>query len=61
MSPAYLEISKVTSNVSWDMLAAAFQDAEQALLRLAGGEEMTAGARAFMEKRKPDFRRFRKS
>lgn len=60
MSPAYLEVSKVTSNVWWDMLAPAFQHAEQALLRLAGGEEMTEGARAFMEKRKPDFRRFRK-
>jgi 1,4-dihydroxy-2-naphthoyl-CoA synthase len=34
--------------------------ARQSLLRLAGGEEMTEGASAFMEKRKPDFRLFRK-
>lgn len=61
MSPAYLEISKVTSNVCWDMLARAFQHAEQALLPIAGDEEMTEAARTFMEKRKPDFRRFRKS
>lgn len=58
-SPAYLEISKITSNVWWDMLTPAMEAAKQALLRLAGGEEMTEGASAFMDKRKPDFRRFR--
>lgn len=58
-SPAYLELSKVTSNVWWDMLAPAMAHAQQTLLRLAGGEEMTEGASAFMAKRKPDFRRFR--
>jgi 1,4-dihydroxy-2-naphthoyl-CoA synthase len=30
------------------------------LLGLAGGEEMTEGATAFMEKRKPNFRQFKK-
>lgn len=59
-SPAYIELSKVTSNVWWDMLAPAMAHAQQTLLRLAGGEEMTEGAGAFMEKRKPDFRKFRK-
>ncbi|MGH6714017.1 MAG: enoyl-CoA hydratase-related protein [Bradyrhizobium sp.] len=59
-SPAYLELSKVTSNVWWDMLAPAMNHAQQTLLRLAGGEEMTEGASAFMAKRKPDFKRFRK-
>jgi dihydroxynaphthoic acid synthetase len=59
-SPAYLELSKITSNVWWDMLTPAMEHAMQTLLRLAGGEEMTEGATAFMEKRKPDFSRFRK-
>ncbi len=58
-SPAYLELSKITSNVWWDMLAPAMMHAKQTLLRLAGSEQMTEGASAFMQKRKPDFRRFR--
>jgi enoyl-CoA hydratase/carnithine racemase len=58
-SPAYLELSKVTSNVWWDMLLPAFNHAEQTLFRLAGGEEMLEGTRAFMGKRKPDFKQFR--
>jgi 1,4-dihydroxy-2-naphthoyl-CoA synthase len=36
------------------------EHAKQAMLRLAGGAEMTEGASAFMAKRKPDFRQFRK-
>ena len=59
-SPAYLELSKITSNVWWEMLGPAMDHAKQTLLRLAGGPEMTEGASAFMEKRKPDFRQFRK-
>jgi len=59
-SPAYIELSKISSNVWWDSLAPAMEHAKQVLLRLAGGEEMTEGASAFMQKRKPNFRRFRK-
>lgn len=59
-SPAYLEVAKVSSNVWWDMLTPNMEQSRQALLRLAGGPEMTEGAGAFMEKRKPDFRQFRK-
>lgn len=59
-SPAYLEVTKMSSNVWWESLAPTIEMAKQSLLRLAGGEEMTEGASAFMEKRKPDFRRFRK-
>jgi 2-ketocyclohexanecarboxyl-CoA hydrolase len=58
--PAYIELSKITSNVWWDMLAPAMEHAMQTLIRLAGGEEMTEGASAFIEKRKPDFSRFRR-
>jgi dihydroxynaphthoic acid synthetase len=59
-SPAYLEVSKMCSNVWWESMMPTMELARQSLLRLAGGEEMTEGASAFMEKRKPDFRRFRK-
>jgi 2-ketocyclohexanecarboxyl-CoA hydrolase len=59
-SPSYLEVTKVTSNIWWDMLAPAYSHAQQALLRLAGSPEMHEGASAFMEKRKPNFRQFRR-
>jgi 1,4-dihydroxy-2-naphthoyl-CoA synthase len=59
-SPAYLELTKITSNIWWDMLQPAMEHAKQTLLRLAGGAEMTEGASAFMQKRKPNFRQFRK-
>lgn len=58
-SPAYLELSKISSNVWWDALTPSMEAAKQALFRLAGGEQMTEGATAFLEKRKPDFSRFR--
>lgn len=58
-SPAYLELSKISSNVWWDTLTPSMEAAKQALFRLAGGEQMTEGATAFLEKRKPDFSRFR--
>ena len=59
-SPAYLELTKVTSNVWWDMLQPGMEHAKQALLALAGGEQMTEGASAFMQKRKANWRQFRK-
>jgi naphthoate synthase len=59
-SPSYLEVSKIMSNIWWDNITTGMEHAKQAMLRLAGGPEMTEGASAFMEKRKPDFRKFRK-
>lgn len=59
-SPAYLELSKIGSNVWWDMLTPAMEAAKQSLFLLAGGPQMTEGATAFLEKRKPDFNQFRK-
>ena len=59
-SPAYLETTKICSNAWWDSMAATMEHAKHILLRLAGGEEMTEGATAFMEKRKPNFRQFRR-
>jgi enoyl-CoA hydratase/carnithine racemase len=60
-SPVYLELAKASSNTWWDMMQSAYTHGEQLLMRTAGSEQNLEGARAFMEKRKPDFRRFRKS
>jgi 2-ketocyclohexanecarboxyl-CoA hydrolase len=59
-SPVYLELAKASSNVWWDMMQSAYTHGEQMLMRTAGSEQNLEGARAFLEKRKPDFRRFRK-
>ena len=48
-NPAYLDVSKITSNILWDMLTPAMEHAKRALLQLASGEETTEGASAFME------------
>ncbi|MBX3563530.1 MAG: enoyl-CoA hydratase/isomerase family protein [Sphingomonas sp.] len=58
-SPAYLEVTKISSNVWWDMMRPHFNHAGQALMRMAGHPEMIEGATAFMEKRPPDFQQFR--
>jgi 2-ketocyclohexanecarboxyl-CoA hydrolase len=58
--PSYIEITKICSNVWWDSLTPTMEHAKQAMLRLAGGPEMTEGATAFMEKRKPNTRQFRR-
>lgn len=59
-SPTYLEITKVTSNVWWDMLAPSFSHAGLLLAEVAGCPEMIEGASSFLGKKKPDFRRFRR-
>ena len=59
-APSYIELTRVASNVWWDSLISTMEHAKLALLGLAGREEMTEGATAFMEKRKPNFRQFRK-
>lgn len=58
-SPLYLELAKASSNVWWDLLQSAYSHGEQLLMRTAGSEQNLEGARAFMEKRKPNFRQFR--
>lgn len=60
-SPAYLEMSKIGANVWFDMLMPSFELAKLTMTRMAGCDEMTEGATAFMEKRKPDFRKFRRA
>lgn len=59
-SPSYLEMSKVGANCWFDMLMPSFEMAKQAMTHMAGNAEQTEGASAFMEKRKPNFRQFRK-
>ena len=58
-SPLYIELSKVSANTWWDMMQPAISHGEQFLMHAAGTNQNLEGARAFMEKRKPDFRRFR--
>lgn len=56
LSPRYLEITKTSSNQWWhasrDNMAANLG----ALVQAIGSEDMIEGARAFLDKRKPDFR-----
>lgn len=58
-SPLCLEIAKLSSNVWWDFLYANFVSSLRAVQRAIGSPEMVEGGRAFMEKRAPDFRKFR--
>ena len=59
-SPSYLEISKI-SNVWFDTITPSLEHGKHLIMRMAGCDEMTEGASAFMEKRKPNFRQFRKA
>ncbi len=59
-SPSYLEISKLNANVWFDSIIGNFEHGKQLIMRMAGSPENTEGAKAFMEKRKPNWRQFRK-
>jgi 2-ketocyclohexanecarboxyl-CoA hydrolase len=58
-SPLYLEIAKLSSNVWWDLLYPSFVSDLQMLRQAVGSPQMVEGATAFLERRKPDFRKFR--
>ena len=60
-SPTYLEMTKMGANCWFEMLQPSFEMAKQAMIQIAGNPEQTEGATAFMEKRKPNFRQFRKN
>ena len=60
-SPTYLEMTKMGANCWFEMLQPSFEMAKQAMIQIAGNAEQTEGATAFMEKRKPNFRQFRKA
>lgn len=56
LSPRYLEIAKVSSNVWWNQAKTDMQVSLEALIQAIGSDDMREGARAFLDKRKPDFR-----
>jgi dihydroxynaphthoic acid synthetase len=60
MSPAALRIAKASINLEGDMLLGpSLRMGVEMLAPLYGSEEMREGMSAFLEKRRPDFRRFR--
>ena len=55
MSPRYLEIAKISSNVWWNQCRDNYLSGLGMLMQAIGSADMIEGASAFMEKRKPQF------
>ncbi len=55
MSPRYLEIAKISSNLWWNMARDSFLSGLGMLVQAIGSHDMIEGATAFMEKRRPRF------
>ena len=55
LSPRYLEITKISSNIWWNAARDSFLTGLGMLVQAVGSDDMTEGATAFMEKRKPAF------
>jgi len=55
MSPRYLEIAKISSNVWWNQCRDSYLSGLGMLVQAIGSKDMIEGAQAFMEKRKPQF------
>jgi len=60
MSPQSLKIAKTSMNFESDLLHPSFTHGIEALSLTYGSDELTEGMQAFLEKRKPDFNKFRK-
>jgi naphthoate synthase/2-ketocyclohexanecarboxyl-CoA hydrolase len=56
LSPRYLEITKVSSNVWWNAARDSFLTGLGMLVESVGSPDMIEGAQAFLEKRSPRFR-----
>ncbi len=55
LSPRYLEITKVSSNVWWNAARDSFPTGLGMLIQAVGSADMVEGAESFMEKRPPRF------
>jgi len=55
LSPRYLEITKISSNVWWNAARDSFSAGLGMLMQAVGSADMIEGATAFLEKRKPVF------
>lgn len=55
LSPRYLEITKVSSNLWWNAARDSFSTGLGMLIQAVGSDDMVEGAASFMEKRKPQF------
>lgn len=55
LSPRYLEITKISSNVWWNAARDSFSTGLGMLVQAIGSDDMVEGATAFLEKRRPAF------
>ena len=55
LSPRYLEITKISSNIWWNAARDSFTTGLGMLVQAIGSDDMREGANAFLEKRKPRF------
>lgn len=55
LSPRYLEITKISSNIWWNAARDSFSTGLGMLVQSIGSADMVEGATAFLEKRKPQF------
>lgn len=55
LSPRYLEISKISSNIWWNAARDSFSTGTGMLVQAIGSPDMLEGAAAFLEKRPPSF------
>lgn len=55
LSPRYLEITKISSNIWWNAARDSFANGIGMLVQAVGSPDMVEGAGAFLDKRKPSF------